>query len=156
MSVSNKRKFHFSEQEWAGLVNSRQQLDQPVFEPTVSSSGALDLQAELEYKRQIVQQQAAEISRLRWQVRHLEAQCKSQGQPSQEANKSASNPQALAGQLEPSSSRTSSTVALAASHHWADMTPAWQNVSLGIRPWQAQPPRSQRRMQVELPNFARR
>lgn len=135
MSFNPKRKVYLAEPEWAGLVNSRQQLEQSLAMEQPWPGAPLSKQPEeLDPKRDIVQQQAAEISRLRAQVRHLQAQLATA----------------------PVAPEKNAPVILTQAKNWAELTPAWQNGDLGIRPWQAEPIRSQRRGQVELPQFARR
>ncbi len=149
--MNHKRKFHLSQAEWAGLVNTRQQLEQPL--PLTGSEAqetSMAYETELAQKRQIVQQQAAEISRLRWQVRYLQAQLDQAAQANgvSPALTSASQPTSVIQNTQPA--------ILSSMGQWAELPPAWQNGDLGIRPWQAEPTRSQRRVQVELPHFARR
>ncbi|AFY61627.1 hypothetical protein [Synechococcus sp. PCC 6312] len=142
MSFNPKRKFHVTEPEWAALVNSRQQLEQSFASELPEPTASLDSQTQLEQERDMVQQQAAEIRRLRAQVRYLQAQLVNPVSP---AN------------LKPALARKQTNpVILPHATNWAQLTPAWQNGELGIRPWQAEPIRSQRRVQVELPHFARR
>lgn len=147
MSFNTKLKFHVTEQEWAGLANSRQQLEQSLSMSLPESAGCLDEKTELEHKCQMIQQQATEISHLRAQVRYLQAQLVNATRPTKTPEPD----------VKPAPSRppAESTI-LSHVANWAELTPAWQNGDLGIRPWQAQPSRSQRRVQVELPNFSRR
>lgn len=142
MSFNPKRKFHIHEQDWPGLVNSRQQLEQSFASELPEPTASWDSQTQLEQEQSMVQQQAAEIRRLRAQVRYLQAQLVNPATPTH------LKPAAVTAQTPPA--------ILPHVTNWAKLTPAWQNGDLGIRPWQAEPIRSQRRAQVELPHFARR